>query len=416
MTPLHDVRAMVLARCAVATPVRVARADAADCIVAHDVVATEQVPPFANTAVDGYAVRSADVANVPVELRVIGELAAGAAPTIAVTAGTAIRIMTGAPIPDGCDCVVMVEDTERVGTDSVNILKSVPAGAAIRAAGSDVAVGATVVTAGMRVTPMIEGVLASINATHVVVYPRVKVGVISTGDELVDDGSPLGAGQIRESNRTMLVRIVEEAGATAIDLGIIRDNEDELEAALRGAVSTGGCDALVTSGGVSMGDYDIVKAVLSRIADMNWVQVAMKPAKPFAFGTLMNPAGVSIPIFGLPGNPVSSLVSFELLARPALRTMMGFGAAAHRPEVLAITDDAVSRHPDGKVHFDRVHASWGADGRVHVSRKSEQGSHQLATTAVANALIMVPDGNGLVAGDNVMVTFLGADAGPTAAK
>ena len=416
MTPLHDVRAMVLARCAVATPVRVARADAADCIVAHDVVATEQVPPFANTAVDGYAVRSSDVANVPVELRVIGELAAGAAPTIAVTAGTAIRIMTGAPIPDGCDCVVMVEDTERVGTDSVKILKSVPAGAAIRAAGSDVAVGATVVTAGMRVTPMIEGVLASINATHVVVFPRVKVGVISTGDELVDDGSPLGAGQIRESNRTMLVRIVEEAGATAIDLGIIRDNEDELEAALRSAVSTGGCDALVTSGGVSMGDYDIVKAVLSRIADMNWVQVAMKPAKPFAFGTLMNPAGVSIPIFGLPGNPVSSLVSFELLARPALRTMMGFGAEAHRPEVLAITDDAVSRHPDGKVHFDRVHASWGADGRVHVSRKSEQGSHQLATTAVANALMMVPDGNGLVAGDNVMVTFLGADAGPTAAK
>jgi len=416
MTPLHDVRAMVLARCAVATPVRVARADAADCIVAQDVVAAEQVPPFANTAVDGYAVRSVDVANVPVELRVIGELAAGAAPTIAVTAGTAIRIMTGAPIPDGCDCVVMVEDTERVGTDCVNILKSVPAGAAIRAAGSDVAVGATVVTAGMRVTPMIEGVLASINATHVVVYPRVKVGVISTGDELVDDGSPLGVGQIRESNRTMLVRIVEEAGASAIDLGIIRDNEDELEAALRDAVSIGGCDALVTSGGVSMGDYDIVKAVLSRIADMNWVQVSMKPAKPFAFGTLQNPSGVQIPIFGLPGNPVSSLVSFELLARPALRTMMGFGTSAHRPEVLAITDDAVNRHPDGKVHFDRVHASWGSDGRVHVSRTSEQGSHQLASTAVANALMAVPDGNGLAAGDNVMVTFLGADAGPTAAK
>ena len=416
MTPRHDVRAMVLARCAVATPVRVARADAADCIVAQDVVSTEQVPPFANTAVDGYAVQSVDVANVPMELRVIGELAAGAAPTISVTPGTAIRIMTGAPIPEGCDAIVMVEDTERVGTDSVNILKSVSVGAAIRAAGSDVAVGATVVTAGMRVTPMIEGVLASINATHVVVYPRVKVGVISTGDELVDDGSPLAMGQIRESNRTMLVRIVEEAGATAIDLGIIRDNEDELEAALRSAVSTGGCDALVTSGGVSMGDYDIVKAVLSRIADTNWVQVAMKPAKPFAFGTLQNPSGVQIPIFGLPGNPVSSLVSFELLARPALRTMMGFGAAAHRPEVLAITDDAVKRQPDGKLHFDRVHASWGSDGRVHVSRTSDQGSHQLASTAVANALMVVPDGNGLSAGDDVMVTFLGADAGPAAAQ
>ena len=413
MTPLDDVRRMVLARCTVGTPIRVARADAANLILAEDVVAGEQVPPFDNTAVDGYAVRAADVANVPVELRVIGELAAGAAPTIAVTAGTAVRIMTGAPIPEGCDAVVMVEDTERIGNDGVRIRAAVSIGSAIRAAGSDVAVGSTVLTAGTRVTPMIEGVLASINATHVVAYPRVRVGVLSTGDELVDDGSPLAVGQIRESNRTMLLRIVEEAGARAIDLGIIRDNEDVLEEALRAAVSSGGCDALVTSGGVSMGDYDVVKAVLSRIADMNWFQISMKPAKPFAFGTLHNPAGVQVPIFGLPGNPVSSLVSFELLARPALRTMMGFGTAAHRPEVLAISDDAVVRHADGKVHFDRVHAHWGSDGRVHVSRKQAQGSHQLANTARANALMAVPDGEGLAAGADVVVTFLGADAGPT---
>ncbi|MFY8238995.1 MAG: gephyrin-like molybdotransferase Glp, partial [Ilumatobacteraceae bacterium] len=397
-------------------PIRVARVDASNLILAEDVVAAEQVPPFANTAVDGYAVRAADVATVPVELRVIGELAAGAAPTIAVVAGTAIRIMTGAPIPEGCDAVVMVEDTERLGDDGVRIRASVPVGAAIRAAGSDVVVGSTVLQAGTRITPMIEGVLASINATHVLVYPRVRVGVLSTGDELVDDGSPLAVGQIRESNRTMLLRIVEEAGATAIDLGIIRDNEDVLEAALRAAVSTGGCDALVTSGGVSMGDYDVVKAVLSRIADMNWVQIAMKPAKPFAFGSLQNPSGVQVPIFGLPGNPVSSLVSFELLARPALRTMMGFGVAAHRPVVRAISDDAVVRHTDGKVHYDRVHASWGNDGRVHVSRKPAQGSHQLAITAVANALMAVPDGDGIAAGAEVMVTFLGADGGPTAQK
>ena len=416
MTPLDDVRQMVLARCVVGTPIRVARADAANLILAEDVVAGEQVPPFDNTAVDGYAVRAADVATVPIELRVIGELAAGAAPTIAVTAGTAIRIMTGAPIPEGCDAVVMVEDTERVGNDGVRIRAAVSVGSAIRAAGSDVAVGSTVLTAGTRVTPMIEGVLASINATHVVAYPRVRVGVLSTGDELVDDGSPLGVGQIRESNRTMLLRIVEEAGAHAIDLGIIRDNEDVLEEALRAAVSSGGCDALVTSGGVSMGDYDVVKAVLSRIADMNWVQIAMKPAKPFAFGTLQNPAGVQVPIFGLPGNPVSSLVSFELLARPALRTMMGFGTAAHRPEVMAICDDAVVRHADGKVHYDRVHAYWGSDGRVHVSRRPAQGSHQLAMTAVANALMAVPDGDGIAAGADVVVTFLGADAGPTAHK
>ena len=416
MTPLHDVRTMVLAACAVGAPVQTKRQEAPGLVLASDVVSSENVPPFANTAVDGYAVRSSDLHTVPVELMVIGELAAGAAPSIAVTPGTAIRIMTGAPLPDGCDAVVMVEDTERVGSDSVRIHKSVPAGSAFRLAGSDVAVGDTVITAGTQVTPMVEGVLASVNATTISVYPRISVGVISTGDELVDDGSALEIGQIRESNRLMLLRLVAEAGATPVDLGIIRDDEPALEHALRTAVNERSCDVIITSGGVSMGDYDIVKAVLSRIADMNWVQVAMKPAKPFAFGTLQNPSGVQIPIFGLPGNPVSSLVSFELLARPALRTMMGFGTAAHRPEVLAITDDAVKRNPDGKVHFDRVHASWGSDGRVHVSRKSEQGSHQLATTAVANALMMVPDGNGLSAGDDVMVTFLGADAGPTAAK
>jgi molybdopterin molybdotransferase len=416
MTPLSLVRDMVLARCAVKPPVTVSRAEASGLVLANDVVATEQVPPFANTAVDGYAVRASDVANVPVVLDVIGELAAGGVPTVAVTQGTAIRIMTGAPIPDGCDAVVMVEDTERVGESQVRIQRAVEVGAAVRPAGSDVVVGATVLTAGTRITPMVEGVLASVNAQHVVVYPRVRVGVLSTGDELVDDGSPLLPGQIRESNRTMLLRIVNEAGAEAIDLGIIRDDEDALEQALRHAVGDGQCDALVTSGGVSMGDYDVVKAVLSRIADMSWVQIAMKPAKPFAFGTLTNSNGVGVPIFGLPGNPVSSLVSFELLARPALRTMMGYGSLAARPRVAAIVDEEVRRHSDGKVHFDRVHATWGSDGRVHVVRTGPQGSHQLASTAVANALMAVPDGNGVAAGDTVTVTFLGPDAGPMAAK
>jgi molybdopterin molybdotransferase len=416
MTPLSLVRDMVLARCAVKTPVTLSRAEAAGLILANDVVASEQVPPFANTAVDGYAVQSADVAQAPVVLEVVGELAAGGVPSVAVTQGTAIRIMTGAPIPDGCDAVVMVEDTERVGESQVRISRSVEPGAAVRPAGSDVVVGATVLTAGTRITPMVEGVLASVNAQHVVVYPRIRVGVLSTGDELVDDGSPLLPGQIRESNRTMLLRIVNEAGAEAIDLGIIRDDEDALEQALRHAVGDGQCDALVTSGGVSMGDYDVVKAVLSRIADMSWVQIAMKPAKPFAFGTLKNSAGMDVPIFGLPGNPVSSLVSFELLARPALRTMMGYGSHAARPRVAAIVDEEVRRHADGKVHFDRVHATWGSDGRVHVVRTGPQGSHQLASTAVANALMAVPDGNGVAAGDTVTVTFLGPDAGPMAAE
>jgi molybdenum cofactor synthesis domain-containing protein len=396
--------------------VQATRQVAAGLVLASDVVSGENVPPFANTAVDGYAVRSSDLHTVPVELHVVGELAAGAAPSVAVVTGAAIRIMTGAPLPEGCDAVVMVEDTERVGSDSVRIHKSVPAGSAFRLAGSDVAVGDTVIAAGTQVTPMVEGVLASVNAKTVSVYPRISVGVISTGDELVDDGSALEIGQIRESNRLMLLRLVAEAGATPVDLGIIRDDEPALEHALRTAVNERSCDVIITSGGVSMGDYDVVKAVLSRIANMQWFQIAMKPAKPFAFGTLTNDRGVNVPIFGLPGNPVSSLMSFELIARPALRNMMGFGAASHRPEVMAIADEDIVRHEDGKIHFDRVRAIWGSDGRVHVRRTGAQGSHQLASTSIANALIAVPDGNGLRAGDEVVVTFLGPDAGPFTAK
>jgi molybdenum cofactor synthesis domain-containing protein len=396
--------------------VQATRHVAAGLVLASDVVSGENVPPFANTAVDGYAVRSSDLHTVPVELHVVGELAAGAAPSVAVVTGAAIRIMTGAPLPEGCDAVVMVEDTERVGSDSVRIHKSVPAGSAFRLAGSDVAVGDTVIAAGTQVTPMVEGVLASVNAKTVSVYPRISVGVISTGDELVDDGSALEIGQIRESNRLMLLRLVAEAGATPVDLGIIRDDEPALEHALRTAVNERSCDVIITSGGVSMGDYDVVKAVLSRIANMQWFQIAMKPAKPFAFGTLTNDRGVNVPIFGLPGNPVSSLMSFELIARPALRNMMGFGAASHRPEVMAIADEDIVRHEDGKIHFDRVRAIWGSDGRVHVRRTGAQGSHQLASTSIANALIAVPDGNGLRAGDEVVVTFLGPDAGPFTAK
>jgi molybdenum cofactor synthesis domain-containing protein len=413
VTPLDEVRELVLSHCSPRSVVEVSRREAAGLVLAADVVATEPVPPFANTAVDGYALIAADTASGSAELRVIGEVAAGAVSSVAVTPGTAIRIMTGAPIPEGCDAVVMVEDTERIGDNAVRVNRVVDLGAAIRDAGSDVAVGATVFTAGTRVTPMVEGVLASINANTVKVYSRVTVGVISTGDELVEDGSPLQPGQIRESNRPMLLRIIEEAGARAVDLGIVRDDEAKLEQALRHAVDVVGCDVLVTSGGVSMGDYDVVKAVLGRIANMNWFQITMKPAKPFAFGTLTNASGVNVPIFGLPGNPVSSLMSFELIARPAIRTMMGM-SDAFRARVRAIVDEDVSRKPDEKTHFDRVHATWGADGRVHVVRTGAQGSHQLASTSVANAIMAVPDGNGVKAGDEVVVTFLGADSGATA--
>ena len=411
LTPLDDVRAHVQSRLPVADAVTVPFDSAAGLVLAADVVAPEDVPPFDNTAVDGYAVRAADTAAAPCELRVSGEMAAGAQHVATVEQGGAVRIMTGAPLPAGCDAIVMVEDTERAGENGVRVNRSVNPGDGIRRAGSDVTRGDTPLRAGTVVTAAVQAVLSTVNARTVSVWPRPRVGVISTGDELVDDGSPLLPGQIRESNRTMLLRLVAESGAEAVDLGIVRDDETELESALRTAVNNDGLDALVTSGGVSMGDYDIVKSVLSRIADMSWFQIAMKPAKPFAFGTLRNDNGVDVPVFGLPGNPVSSLVSFELIARPALEVMMRTAdSMTGRRRVRGIIDYAVTREPDGKVHFDRCVASWGTDGRVHVARVAAQASHQLAATALANALVEIPDGNGVAAGQEVLVTLLGAGA------
>lgn len=408
MTPLDEVRDHVMARLPVSQPVDMPFDAAAGLVLAADIIATEDVPPFDNTAVDGYAVIAADTASVPCVLRVTGEMAAGASHVDQVVPGCAVRIMTGAPLPAGCDAVVMVEDTERDGTDGVRILRAVSPGDGIRRAGSDVRAGETPLRAGTVVTAAVQAVLSTVNARTVRVWPRPRVGVLSTGDELVDDGSPLRPGQIRESNRTMLLRLVAESGAEAVDLGIIRDDEAVLEAALHAATDERGCDALVTSGGVSMGDYDIVKSVLSRVADMSWFQIAMKPAKPFAFGTLAGGSGKVVPVFGLPGNPVSSFVSFELITRPALGVMMRTSSSMQdRRRVPGIIDHAVDRQPDGKVHFDRCTAVWGTDGRVHVSRVRAQGSHQLAATALANALVEIPDGTGLPAGAEVMVTLLG---------
>ena len=399
MTPLEDAQAFVIGSCPPLAPVDVDFEQAHGLVLAADVVAAEQVPPFANSAVDGYAVRAADVAAAPVELAVVAEVAAGAATDRVLGQGEAIRIMTGAPIPDGADAVVMVEDTERVGDGRVHIgqrrrerrgrppcrrRRATRRPACSRPARSS--------------RPAVVGVLASVNARTVSAHPRARVAVLSTGDELVEDGGPLRPGQIRESNRRMLAGMLREAGCDVVDFGTVADDEAALESVLRRAA--GECDAIVTSGGVSMGDYDVVKAVLGRIADMTWMQIAIKPAKPFAFGTLGG-----TPIFGLPGNPVSSIVSFEMLARPALRRMMGHRRLA-RPSHVAISDDGVNRRPDGKVHLVRVAATFENDGRCHVRSVGAQGSHQLAATALSNALAVVPDGDGVPPGAEVAVVMM----------
>jgi molybdenum cofactor synthesis domain-containing protein len=274
----------------------------------------------------------------------------------------------------------------------------VSSGVAVRPAGDDVQPGDLLFTAGTVVTPAVVGVLASVNARTVSAYPTARVAVLSTGDELVEDGGPLRPGQIRESNRRMLTGLLREAGCEVVDFGTVADDEAELESVLRRAADE--CDAIVTSGGVSMGEYDVVKAVLGRVAEMTWMQIAIKPAKPFAFGTLSGK-----PIFGLPGNPVSSIVSFEMLARPALRRMMGHRRLA-RPSHVAVSDDGVSRRPDGKVHLVRVTATFENDGRCHVRSVGAQGSHQLAATALSNALAVVPDGDGVPPGAEVAVLMM----------
>ncbi|MDQ1519389.1 MAG: molybdopterin molybdotransferase [Actinomycetota bacterium] len=406
MISLDEAQAHVFATCRPLEPADVALAEARGLVLAADVVAPEAVPPFANTAMDGYAVRTADTAgaseDTPVRLRVVDDLAAGRAPTRAVGPGEAIRIMTGAPVPDGADAIVMVERTRADG-DDVLVHAAAQSGDHVRAIGGDVTRGQVVFERGTSLTPAHLGVLASLDVERARVYRRARVGVISTGDELVEHG-PLQPGQIRDSNRPMLLALVAEAGCEPVNLGIARDDEDVITERITHAVDT--CDALLTSGGVSMGDYDYVKAVLERLAKERpgsafvWWQVAIKPAKPFAFGTLGD-----VPVFGLPGNPVSSHVSFELFARPALRQMMGY-RDGRRSEVLAQAAEPMRRRPDGKLHLDRVRVWYDGDG-YRCERSGGQASNALSAMANANGLALLPDGDGVDAGDAVRVLLLG---------
>lgn len=393
MIPLDEARGHVLARCPRLEPQTVPLAEALGCVTAEPVTSSELIPPFDNTAMDGFAVRSADTAGAPVELAVVDTLPAGAAPQRGVGPGEAIRIMTGGVLPPGADAVVPVERTQVPG-DGTTVLVEVAVGPGlhVRRAGDDVRPGDLVVDAGTVLRPGHLGVLASVGADTVAVVPRPRVGVFSTGDELVEPGRPLEPGQIRDSNRLTLLALVQESGFQPIDLGLVRDEEDAIAAAVGEGVLR--CDAVLTSGGVSMGDFDYVKVVLDRLGDMRWMQIAIKPAKPFAFGVVEG-----VPVFGLPGNPVSSMVSFELLARPALRQMAGH-AELDRPIVRAVADEPLARRPDGKTHYLRVRLA--DDGRGWRARSAGgQGSHQLTAMAGADALAVLPDGDGVGAGAEV---------------
>lgn len=404
---LDEAQTWVITRCTRLAATDVALHDALGRVLAEDVISTEQVPPFANTAMDGFAVRAADVVGVPCDLAVVATLAAGAAPSTGVGPGQAIRIMTGAAMPDGADSIVPIENTDPSGTTAtqVRVLHTAAFGDAVRPAGEDVQVGQLVFAEGTLLDAGHVGVLASIGRQTVRAYGRPRVGILSTGDELIEAPTPLMVGQIRDSNRYSLAALVRQAGCEPFDLGLARDTEADIEAHLRTGLES--CDAIVTSGGVSVGDFDFVKVVLDRLSaesasPMRWMQIAIRPAKPLAFGVIGD-----VPVFGLPGNPVSSMVSFELFARPSLRRMLGRGNDAQkRAPIRGIADQDFRRRADGKTYFDRVRATFEADGRLHVRSAGGQSSNLLRTLALANALVVLPDGTGCTTGDEVDVLLL----------
>ena len=400
MIPLAEMQELVLASVQRLEPVEVGLREALGLVLAADVIAGEAVPPFPNTGMDGYAVRAADTAGAapaaPVRLHVVGELPAGAAPSTPVGPGQAIRIMTGAPMPDGADAVVMVERTEPAADGGVLIEHAATPGEHVRPAAGDLAPGDLVFPAGTRLGPAHLGVLASVGVRDAPVVRRARVGVMSTGDELVERGA-LAPGQIRDSNRPMLLASLADSGVDAVDLGSAPDDEAIITRTLEDALSS--CDAILTSGGVSVGDYDYVKAALDRLGELSWRQVAIKPAKPIAFGIV-----TGRPVFGLPGNPVSSLVSFELFARPALLQMMG-NEHRFRPVVPAVAEAPMARKRDGKLHLDRVRVAY-RDGRYRAGRSGAQFSNVLSATAAANGLALLPDGDGVPEGGDVEVMRL----------
>ncbi len=396
MKPLVDAQREVLDAMTLLPAESVALDAAIGLVLADDVVAPHDVPPFPNSGMDGFAVRAADVAAVPTTLRIVGDLAAGGVPDAPVGPGEAIRIMTGAPVPDGADAIVIVEDTTSTDAE-VEIRATATAGDHVRPAGGDVPAGATVFAAGTRITPFHLGVLASLGVVEPVVHRRPTVAVLSTGDELMPpETSTLRPGAIRDSNRTLLSSLLRESGMAVIDLGIVPDDARLLRSALGEAA--GAADAVVTSGGVSMGEHDLVKRVLADLGSIEFWRVAMQPAKPFAFGFLG-----STPLFGLPGNPVSVSVAFEQFVRPALLRRMG-ALRLFRPRSREIVTHDVATNPE-KVVFVRVTARMAGDG-WEVTPLDRQASNALSGMADADAFAVIPVGVGdVAAGEPVVVEW-----------
>ncbi len=407
MIDVTEAKRFVLNGLGALAPTELALVDALGCVASDAVLAREMVPGFANSSMDGFALRSADTGEGKVTLTVTGSLLAGDAPTSYVQAGHAMRIMTGAPLPEGADCVCMIEQTvvdPSAGT--VEISRTIPVGENVRYAGEDVKVGQTLVSAGDELDAIRLGVLAGQGFATVSAVTRPRVAVLSTGNELVSSGAALRHGEIRDTNRPTLLALLREAGFTPVDVGVVRDEYKKIRSTFERYATE--CDAIISTGGVSVGDVDHVKGVITELGgdSARSMQVAVRPGKPFAFGRV-GPAG--IPAFGLPGNPVSTRVSFELFVRPALR-LLGGHRDIERLTVDAVLDSAFPRSKDGKLHVVHAFARIHDDGRVHIESPVRPGSHLISAVAGANALVMVPDGDGFAIGDDVRAMIVNADA------
>jgi len=386
-------------------------------VLAEDIISHIDIPPLDNSAMDGYALKAGDTLGAsgqsPRILRVIDTVIAGSISQREVTPGTAIRIMTGAPVPGGADSVIRFEDTDEArrqgkGNGEIGILCEVKHGLNIRRAGEDIARGATVLKKGTVLRPAEVGVLASLGMSEVNAVRRPVVAVLATGNELVHIDQPLPPGKIYNSNTYSVASLVKRYGGVPKIIGIASDSEASLLDKLRQGLDA---DMLITSGGVSAGDYDMVKDVLASEGEITFSTVRMKPGKPLAFGTLKgvdkngNPRRV--PHLGLPGNPVSSMVTFELFARPAMLKMMGKKNLA-KPVVEAVLEEPVV-NTDGRRLYTRAIVTR-SDGQYHAHLTGPQGSGILTSMSLANGLVIVPeDTAGAKAGETVKVILLGWD-------
>lgn len=402
LRPVDAVRSSVLDRIRTLSPIELHLQEAYGCVLAQDVVAELDIPPFSSSAMDGFASRAADAAAAtedhPVELKIVGRAPVGRQPEATVGPGEAVRIATGAPVPAGADCIVPIEFAV-VRADSVFVLKPFPESANIRPSGQDVRAGQVLVPQGRRLASPELGLLASSGHASVLVHPRARVVVISTGDELVEPGRPAPFGMVRDANSFTLYGAVREAGAVPYLAGIVRDEVDSLRDEVLGLAARADC--FISSGGVSVGERDVVKKAFFRRGEIDFYKVAMQPGMPQGFGSID-----SVPYFGLPGNPVSVFASFEVFIRPALLKMMG-RRDIFRPEIWAVLENDIPG-PKNKVQFARVRV-WRERGQWRAASTGPGGSNLLGTVVRANGLAIVPVGTEVAqAGSRVRVMLFRA--------